>query len=112
MDKNYPLGIVWSGECFQFDLAFVNYPLLKKKKKKSKIFRVELEGGITLTQRSLTFRGSLELSESCAYRFEPLLAHLSERWDYLNEFEWSVRRVKVENIAVTRPFLTGVSVFK
>ena len=42
----------------------------------------------------------------CAYRFEPLLAHLSERWNYLNEFEWSVRRVKVENIAVTAVFST------
>ena len=30
---SYPLGIVWLGECFQFDLAFINYPLLKKKKK-------------------------------------------------------------------------------
>ena len=34
MDKIYPLGVLWSGECFQFNLAFVNYPLLKKKKKK------------------------------------------------------------------------------
>ena len=32
--------------------------------------------------------------------FEPLLANLSDGWVYLNEFEWSVRRVKVENIAV------------
>lgn len=40
------------------------------------------------------------MSVSCAYRFEPLLTNLSERWDDLNEFEWSMRRVKVENIAV------------
>ena len=40
------------------DLAFVNYPLLKKRKKKHN--PNFFEGGITLTQRSLTFRGSLE----------------------------------------------------
>ena len=39
------------------------------------------------------------MSESCAYRFEPLLVNLSEQWDYLNEFQWSKRRVWVENIA-------------
>ena len=44
--------------------------------------------------------------KSCAYRFEPLLTHLSERWDYLNEFEWSVRRVMVENIAVIVKYLS------
>ena len=105
---------------------------------------------MTLTQQSLTFRGSLEFEsgsrhtkhrrvvfarfslkfivyrhgfkekhakttrrflvcqdpKSCAYRFEPLLTHLSERWDYLNEFEWSVRRVMVENIAVIVKYLS------
>ena len=40
------------------------------------------------------------MSEGCEYRFEPLLVNLGERWDYLNEFEWSVRRVCVENMAV------------
>ena len=39
------------------------------------------------------FEAPSSSSEGCAYRFEPLLANLSERWDYLNEFEWSARRV-------------------
>ena len=34
------------------------------------------------------------------------LIDLSERWDYLNEFEWSVRRVMVENIAVIVKYLS------
>ena len=46
------------------------------------------------------FEARSSMSESCAYRFEPLLVNLSERWDYLNAFEWSIRRVWVENIAV------------
>ena len=40
------------------------------------------------------------MSEGCAYRFGPSLVNLSERWDYLNEIEWSVRRVWLENMAV------------
>ena len=40
------------------------------------------------------------MSEGCAYRFGQLFVNLSEPWDYLNEFEWSVRRVWVENMAV------------
>ena len=39
------------------------------------------------------------MSEGFAYLFGPLLVNLSKRWDYLNEFEWSVRRVWVENMA-------------
>ena len=40
------------------------------------------------------------MSEDCAYRFGPLVVNRRERWDYLNEFEWSVRRAWVENMAV------------
>ena len=39
------------------------------------------------------------MSEGCAYQFGPLLVNLSDRWDYLNEFEWSIRRMLVENMA-------------
>ena len=34
---------------------------------------------------------------------DSLLVHLRKGWDYLNEFEWSVRRAKVRNIAVNIP---------
>ena len=54
------------------------------------------EVSLLLNGHSL-FEARPSSSESCAYRFEQLLAHMSERWDYLNEFEWSERRVKVEN---------------
>ena len=37
------------------------------------------------------------MSKSCAYQFEPLVFNLSERWDYLYEFEWGICRVWVEN---------------
>ena len=46
------------------------------------------------------FEARSSMSEGCAYRFGPLLVNLSEQWDNLNEFEWSVRRVLVENMAV------------
>ena len=98
---NYPLCIVWSGECFQFDLAFLNYPLLKKKKKKHNpnVFEWSSRDVSPLLNGHSLFEACWNSSESCAYRFESLLAHLSERLDYLNEFEWRLRRVKVENIA-------------
>ena len=61
---------------------------------------MELEGGVTGTQQLLIFEARSSMSEGCAHRFGPLLVNLSERWDYLNEFEWSVHRVWVENMAV------------
>ena len=61
-------------------------------------FRVALEVSPRLNVHSL-FEARSSMSESCAYRLEPLLANLGERWIYRNEFEWSKRRVWVENIA-------------
>ena len=72
---------------------------LRKKKVRKKIEWRSREVSPKLNVHSL-FEARSSMSESCAYRFEPLLVNLSERWDYLNEFEWSIRRVWVENIAV------------
>ena len=53
-----PLSNASSEECFQFVLIFANYPFLSKIL--SKNFRVEFKGGVTLTQQSFSFWGSLE----------------------------------------------------
>ena len=47
------------------------------------------------------FEARSSMSEDCAHRYGPVVVKLSERWDYVNEFEWSVRRVWVENMAVS-----------
>ena len=44
---------------------------------------------------------SSSMSGTCAYQIEQLCAHTSDWSDYLNEFEWSMPRVWVENIAVS-----------
>ena len=70
-----------------------------KKKHNRKFFEWSSREVSPLLNSHSLFEARSSSSESCAYRFEPLVAHLSERWDYLNKMEWSVRRVKVENIA-------------
>ena len=47
------------------------------------------------------FEARSSMSEGCAYLFGPLLVNLSDPWYYLNWFEWSVRRVWVENMAIS-----------
>ena len=81
-----------------------SYYLLSKKRQKNKISKLferrSREVSLKLNVHSL-FEARSSMSESCAYRFEPLLVNLSERLDYHNEFEWSIRRVWVQNIAVS-----------
>ena len=52
------------------------------------------------------FEAPSSMSEGCAYQYGLLVVSLSERCDYLNEFEWSVRRVWVENMAMRLGFWT------
>ena len=40
------------------------------------------------------------MSETCEYQIERSLTHMSERRDYLIEFEWSVPGVEEEKTAV------------
>ena len=61
-----------------------------KKKRKNKILKIyewrSRKVSPKLNVYSL-FVVRPNMSESCEYRFEPLLVSLSDRWDYLNEFE-------------------------
>ena len=84
------MGTVWPVECCQH--ALMRY--FRRKSEKIEIPKIfewrSREVSPKLNVHSL-FEAHSSMSEGCAYRFEPLLVKLSERWDYLNEFEWGIR---------------------
>ena len=104
MHLTYHLSKAGSEECFQFVLIFANYPFLSKKYYPTIFELSSREVSPKLNSHSV-FEARLSMSEGCAHRLGPLLVNLSERLDYLNEFEWSVCRGWVENMAVS-PLVT------
>ena len=60
-----------------------------------------LEGGEeALLNVHSVFKDHSSVSETCEYRIERSLTHMSKWRDYLIEFEWSVPGVEEENTAV------------